>query len=395
MKRLWFFAVLMGLLWAGGRMDGFDLAEANNGFALKIYPQLCKEKGNVFFSPFSIYNALAMTYEGAREKTEREMAAALNLSVPRERVRNAFFRLLNELLPQGKAPYQLKIANAFWAEKSYSFREDFLRILKKYYKSSLFEADFKNNPEGERKRINLWVEEKTEGKIKELIPPGLLDNTSRLVLTNAIYFRGKWRSGFSKNSTQSAPFYSPSGKVMVPMMYQKGNFPYMEVKGKFQVLELPYRGEDLSMVIFLPSRKMEIKKLEASLSIKNLKRWLADMTPTEVEVYMPRFKMDEKYSLEKSLKALGMVTAFSREANFSGMTERREIFISQVLHRAYVEVNEEGTEAAGATEVGMRVTAAVPMPTAAVFRADHPFFFLIIHRPTGLILFMGKLKSPE
>ncbi len=378
-------------------MDGFDLAEANNRFALKIYPQLCKEKGDVFFSPFSIYNALAMAYEGARGKTEREMAAAMNLSAPRERVRIAFFRLLDKLISPKKAPYQLKIANAFWAEKSYHFRSYYLKILQRYYRSSAFEVDFKNHPEEVRKRINLWVERKTSGKIKELIPPGLVDKTTRLILTNAIYFKGKWSKGFSKNSTQSAPFYSPAGKVMVPMMYQKGSFPYMEVKGKFQALELPYQGETLSMVIFLPSRKMGIKKLESSLSLKNLKRWLTEMAPTEVEVYIPRFKMDEKYSLEKSLKALGMISAFSREADFSGMTERRELFISEVLHRAYVEVNEEGTEAAGATEVGMRVTSAapMPMPTAAVFRADHPFLFLIIHRPTGLILFMGKLQSPE
>ncbi|HEY5505792.1 MAG TPA: serpin family protein, partial [Sedimentisphaerales bacterium] len=260
------------------------------------------------------------------------------------------------------------------------------------YGGDLQQVDFSTQTEPARKTINAWVESKTRDKIKELIKPGMLDSMTRLVLTNAIYFKGKWESPFKPERTEDSPFVLPDGqKVNVLMMNQTGKFDYMETND-IQVLEMPYVNNDLSMVILLPKKFDGVKDLEREFTSENLAGWLAKIHKREVRVFIPRFKMTSEFELARVLGAMGMPDAFSGKADFSGMAGNKDLFISAVVHKAYVDVNEEGTEAAAATGVAMKLTSIrEPLP---VFRADHPFIFLIRDNQTGSILFLGRLENP-
>lgn len=377
----------------------------NSKFAFELYaklkddPRVKKDGGNLFFSPYSISTALAMTYAGARGRTEKQMADVLHFSLPQERLHPAFGALEKQLNTGGKkGGYQLSVANALWGQKGYAFLKDFLDLTRKNYGAGLKEVDFVRETEKTRKTINAWVEKKTKDKIKELIQKGVVDNAT-LVLTNAIYFKGDWASKFKEENTHDAGFDLGGPKTMiqiipVPMMQQKGKFKYAE-RDKLQILELPYKDKELSMIILLPKKGPylaldALKELEKSLTLKNLEKWLAELREQEVMVYLPRFKMTwGVFELKDILKAMGMTAAFSG-ADFSGMTGHRNLFISNVLHKAFVEVNEEGTEAAAATAVVMR-EAAMAIP---VFRADHPFVFMIKDNRSGSILFMGRVMNP-
>ncbi len=367
------------------------IARDNNQFALDLYKKLSKKRGNVFFSPFSISDALAMTYAGARGNTEKQMAKVLHFSLPQEELHLAFSSLIERLeVKPGKKAYKVHIANALWGQKDYHFLEKFKALIDRYYNGGFYNVDFAGNTEVARKRINTWIEQKTEEKIKNLIARGDIDSLTRLVLTNAIYFKGKWASQFKKKNTKSMPFHVTSKKsVKIPMMFQEGQFPYFE-NGNLQVLELLYAGDELSMIILLPAKKDGLAELEQHLTEKTLSQWLVHLHKREIKVYMPRFKLKTKYYLARNLAAMGMSDAFFNRADFSGMTGNKELKISRVIHQAYVEVNEEGTEAAAATAVTMRLKAIMRHP---VFRADHPFIFLIIHKKTGSILFMGRVSE--
>ncbi len=372
-----------------------NLVEGNNRFALELYREIGgKEKNNLFLSPFSISSALAMAYAGARGKTEREMAKVLHFSLPQKKLHPAFGHLLTELRKGAEnGVYILKMASSLWAQKDYPLAKRFLFIVKNYYEGEFFQVDFRRKAEVVRIKINRWVEKETAGKIKELLKPRVLRRDTRLLLTNAIYFKGSWSWKFKEKDTRPSSFFTPKGRVKVAMMNQTGSFNYLEIKGKLQVLELPYAGNNLSMVILLPAKKNGLNSLEKSLNIKNLNLWLSGMHKRKVEVYLPKFKIQAGYGLGEVLKSLGMRTAFSKTADFSGITGKRGLFISEVVHRAYVEVNEKGTEAAAATGVVMGITSAPPT-SIAVFKADHPFVFVILHKPTGSILFMGRLTNP-
>ena len=295
-----------------------------------------------------------------------------------------------------KGGYQLSVANALWGQKGYGFLQEFIDLTKKYYGAGLREVDFVSAVEREkaRKAINAWVEKQTKDKIKELIQPGVFTRLTRLVLTNAIYFKGDWASKFKEENTKPAPFYVTEEKsVEVPMMYQKGQFAYTEGEDA-QVLVLPYKGDELSMLIVLPKKPSLLPSIERELTLKNLKVELERLRKQEVKVYLPKFKITwGVFKLNDILKAMGMKDAFSLPpADFSGMTGRKDLFISHVLHKAFVEVNEEGTEAAAATAVVMdRESAPAPPP---VFRADHPFVFMIRDNRSGTILFMGRVTNP-
>lgn len=370
------------------------VVKGNTAFALDIYKKLKHTKGNLFFSPYSISAALAMTYAGARQNTAEQMAETLHFTLDPDRLHPAFALIQDHLNGiQKKGNIQLSVANTLWPQKGYNFLQDFLDLTKKYYRVSVTPADYKK-PEPARKIINTWVEEKTNNKIRELIQKNILDPFTTLVLVNAIYFKGNWSSQFNKELTTNTPFWlSPDKSVRIPMMAQKKKFLYAETRD-LQILELPYVGNDLSMIVLLPKKISSLSELEKNLTANNMNKWTNSLRTREVQVFLPKFRLTSQFRLEKILKSMGMADAFGGSADFSGMTGNRDLFISAVIHKAFTDVSEEGTEAAAATAVIMSRGIAGPEPPA-VFRADHPFVFLIRDNASGSILFLGRVENPS
>lgn len=368
-----------------------ELVKGNNAFAMDLYRALAKGDTSVFLSPYSISTALAMTYAGARDNTAKQMASALHFAPGN--VHGAFAGLTQTITPQIDAGYELHVANALWAMKGYEFRPEFVDMVRTAYKADLQTVDFGDEPAA-RKAINAWVENATRGKIKDLIPSGLLDAMTRLVLTNAIYFKGTWAQKFDANATKDAPFTLLGGNsVNVPMMYRKAAVSYAETEDA-HVVELPYKGDTLTMVVAVPKAKNGLPALEARLDAGMLASMTQELRSKEIALYLPRFKIEAQFGLSPVLQSLGMTDAFSDSADFSGMNSGKEdLYIKAVLHKAFVEVNEEGTEAAAATAVVVTARGA-PRPPLEV-RADHPFFFMIRHKSTGAILFMGRMTNPS
>ncbi|MEW6229087.1 MAG: serpin family protein [Bacillota bacterium] len=375
------------------KADIDSIVAGNNSFAFDLYRQLARDKGNLFFSPYSISSALAMTYAGARGETAKQMADVLHFSLAPERLHPVFSDLTGMFNAGGKS-YQLSVANALWGQVGYKFLPGFLDITNKYYGAGFKEVDYVKAREQARQTINKWVEAKTNDKIKNLIQPDDLSTLTRLVLTNAIYFKGKWEIQFKPEATKPMPFYmSAKEKVDVPMMHQVAKFNYAE-NDQAQILEMPYTGGDLSMVVLLPKPGYELAKLEDMLRPEVIRSWLSQLSKKEVEVFLPRFKLEERFVLNEELHGLGMIDAFDKvAADFSGMTPGPDLYISMVIHKAFVEVNEEGTEAAAATAVIMD-TKAMILDKPPVFRADRPFVFLVRDLRSGSILFMGRLANP-
>jgi serpin B len=368
------------------------VVQGNNKFAMALYRRLQELDGNLFFSPYSISIALAMTYAGAGGKTQTQMAQALSFPTGQKTLHPVFALLAGKLGEAGKKGHvKLRIANTLWPRKGDKFLKAYLALMKKFYGVRITPVDFGEEEEARRK-INSWVEEKTENKIKDLIAPGVLDAATRLVLVNAIYFKGDWASPFDPVLTSQAPFVvAPGNPVQVPMMTRKDTFRYA-ADDKLQVLELPYAGDDLSMLVLLPGEDDGLASLEESLELESLDKWTNALAEAEVEVSLPRFELTFPFRLDETLKTMGMTDAFSGNADFSGMDGSKELFIGAVLHKAFVNVNEQGTEAAAATAVVMQ-TKAMAFPTI-VFRADHPFSFFIRENKTGSILFVGRVANP-
>ena len=379
--------------------DSKTLAENNSTFAFDLYGQLKSTKGNIFFSPYSISTALGMTYGGARGNTEKQMAKTMRFSLGQEKTHPAFAQLeakLNKI--QKKGNVKLNVANSLWPQEDHEFLEEYLGLTKKNYGTSITPLDYRADPERARLTINEWVEDRTQNKIKELIKPNVLDPATRLVLANAIYFKGNWANQFDSKKTKKEPFFlSPTKSIEVDMMtHGKGkDFRYTENR-MLQILELPYVGNELSMLILLPKKKDGLNELERKLSIRNLTKWTKKMWEREVNVFLPKFKMSCGFGLADTLKAMGMPDAFDpTKADFSGMDGREHwLYIGAVIHKAFVDVNEEGTEAAAATAVVMELASAMPDPPVE-FLADHPFIFLIRENRTGSILFMGRVEDPS
>jgi serine protease inhibitor len=371
------------------------VVNSNSAFAFDLYQGLRSSKGNLFISPYSISTALAMTYGGARGNTQKQMKKALRFSLDQEKLHPAFAELqngLNKLQEAGN--FDLCVANSLWPQHNYKFLDEYLSLTKKYYGVTITPVDYVNARESARKKINKWVEAKTKEKIKDLIPPEYLNDLTRLVLVNAIYFKGHWANQFDPTKTKDALFYvSPIKSVKASMMTQTEDYKYAEFRS-LQIIELPYFGKDLSMLILLPRRIEGITKIEGELSIENLNFWRTGLQKQKVIVFLPRFTSTFKLDLCEALKTMGMIDAFVfGQANFAGMDGRPNwLFIGAVIHQAYVDVNEQGTEAAAATAVvgGLGGAGALP-PT---FRADHPFLFLIQENKTGSILFIGRVTDP-
>ncbi len=374
-----------------------SVARGNNEFALDLFNELRKEEGNIFFSPYSISAALAMTYAGAKDETASQMTSTLHFTLKDDALHGAFGNLTASLNARSETGgYELSVANALWGQKGSKFLEGFLELVESAYDAGLHNVDFKRDPEAARLEINSWVEERTREKIQNLLGRGVVNELTRLVLTNAIYFKGDWASQFDEDRTEDAPFYlSKNNSIDVPMMHQTTEFAYME-SHDFQLIGMPYVNEALSMMVLLPREIDGIGELEESLSWEKLSDCLSEMKKLKVKVYMPRFKMTTGFKLNDPLVSLGMTDAFKPGlADFSGITGNRDFFISAVFHKAFVDVNEEGTEAAAATAVVMAVTGVSKPEPIPVFRADHPFLFLIHDNETGSILFMGRMADPE
>ena len=367
----------------------------NNAFAVALYGQLRSQSGNLFFSPESISTALAMAYAGARGDTASQMAKTLHFTLPLDQLNPAMGALLGDLNTTHQN-YQLNVANALWAQQGYTFLDSFLNVLKTNYGAGLNQVNFKGATEAARLTINQWVEKKTQDKIKDLLQPGALRSDTRLVLTNAIYFKGDWETQFDKAQTKNEVFFlSPSQTATTPLMHREGSFSYFN-GGTFQALEIPYKSKELSIIIFLPKDRGGLSEMEQSLTASNLQQWLHQLGPVpKVIVTLPKFKSTQQFELGSTLRAMGMPAAFGGSADFSGMTGKRDFAISEVIHKAYIDVNEEGTEAAAATSVTMRAMAMRPVEQAPpVFRADHPFVFLIRDNRSDSILFMGRMANP-
>ena len=366
---------------------------ANNLFAFKLYKELrVAQKENLFFSPYSIYTAMVMTYVGAKGNTATEIEKMLSLTLTGEDLHKANGWFLTDLNNRGQAGYyELAIANKLWGQAGYTFLPDFLATLKKYYGAGLEEVDFSKAPDVSRKKINDWVENKTKQRIKDLLPAGSIDSATRLVLANAIYFKADWLYQFKKDDTVSNDFaVSAKKNVKVEMMYQKVKINWANL-ADLKILALPYKNKELSMILLLPNKKDGLIDLESKLSLANLDKWTAQMHEEEVRIYLPKFEMTQKNPLRVHFQKMGMKQAFSTTADFSNIDGTKELYISEVFHKAFIKVDEEGTEAAAATAVVFEKNSISP---DTIFRANHPFIFFIRDNKTQNILFIGSIKDP-
>ncbi|XP_037012328.2 serpin B8 [Artibeus jamaicensis] len=372
-----------------------DLGEANGTFAITLLKMLGEEdhSRNVFFSPLSISSALAMLFMGAEGDTATQMSQVLCLNKV-EDVHQGFQSLLTEV-NRSDTQYLLRTANRLFGEKTCNFLPAFKESCQKFYQAELEELAFADDTEECRKCINDWVTEKTEGKIPEILGVGTVSPQTKLILVNAIYFKGKWKKQFDRRYTRGMPFKVNQEKKTVQMMFKQAEFKVGYVSEvRSQVLELPYAGEELSMLILLPDEDTDLSVVEKALTPEKLTAWMDPKTMTlgKIQVFLPRFKLEQSYDLEPVLRSLGMTDAFEEaKADFSGMSTKKNVPVSKVAHKCFGEVNEEGTEAAAATAVVRNSRCARTEPK---FCADHPFLFFIRHHKTNSILFCGRFSSP-
>jgi len=375
-----------------------SLVDGNSAFAFDLYQQLVNNDDNLFYSPYSISIALAMTYAGARGETAQEMADTLHFYLSQDNLHSALNWLDIELAKRGEGAegkddegFRLNIVNAIWGQENYHFMDDFLDVLAENYGAGLRILDFINSTEQSRKTINEWVSQQTEERIEELIPQGLIDAATRLVLTNAIYFNAAWMYPFDEKNTVDGDFNLLNGDtVTVPMMNQSELLNHMKGEN-YQVVEMPYDGNELSMLLIMPGEG-SFTSFEQSLDNELITNIISELGNKQVVLSMPKFEFRSELDLTQILPAMGMPTAFSGMADFSGMTGNQDLFISDVIHEAFVSVDEAGTEAAAATAVIMKLTAAQEMVTMSL---DNPFIFLIRDIKTGTVLFVGRVLNPQ
>ena len=367
-----------------------DIAGANNRFAFDLLSELDEIDNNTFFSPWSIFTAMGMTYEGARNETADEIRSVFHYP-ENDTIRRESFQKALLSLNQSDSESDLHLANAIWVQEDYNLLEEYKQILADFYYSGISNLNFWGSPEESRKIINGWVENKTNDLIKDLIPPKYITRDVLLVLTNAIYFKGEWKVQFNEDETEMGNFWKDDeNKVPVPMMKVKACFNYTETED-FQVLEMPYMGNDLSMLVFLPKNGLQDSNMN-ELSLEDYENLTKELTEQEVIVTFPKFELEAKYFLEENLPGMGMPTAFGYGADFSGINGYGNIWIFHVIHQAFVEVNEQGTEAGASTAIimGRNSTSNEQL----TFNANHPFTFVIRENRSNNILFMGKVVDP-
>ncbi len=369
------------------------VAEGNRAFAFDLYSELRDEDGNLFMSPYSISVALAMTYAGAEGNTETQMRDVMHF-IDEARLHPALNATDLALMSRGDeasgsddGPFRLNVVNATWGQTGYTFLPSYLDVLGENYGAPMYLLDFSSDPEGSRMVINDWVEERTENRIQELIPMGVITPITTLVLTNAIYFNAAWNQPFEESNTDDGAFTRLDGNtVTVPMMFQDEEHRYAEGEG-YRVVELAYDEPDLAMVLVLPDEG-RFDEIEAGLNETTYQTIMSELSDYRVAVTMPKFEYESAFGLNDALMALGMTDAFSGAADFSGMDGTHTLFIQSVLHKAFIAVNEAGTEAAAATAV---VVGRVSAPEPAEIALDRPFLYFIVDRPTGELLFLGRV----
>ena len=388
--------VALPLLCCAAALQAADnrIAQGMNQFGIACYRQLNGGRDNLIFSPFSISSALSMTLAGARGNTAAEIAAVLHQNYPDAQYPAALMALADQLSKRANGGgNQFLNANALWVQRGFALEPDFQRTLETTYAAPLSPVDFERSLEQSRTAINSWTDEHTKGKIHELFARGSIDRSTRLILTSAVYFFGKWERPFSSKATSPAAFkLGQGGTMQTPFMHQTASFGYAET-GDLQILEMRYAGTGVAWDVLLPKTDNGLSNLEDALTPENLAAWLGGLSTRKVEVAIPKFRAEAGFSLREALAHLGMPSAFGA-ADFSGIDGRRDLALADVVHKAFVDVSEEGTEAAAATgSIAVLVSAVTPEHT--VFRADHPFVFLIRDTDTGLILFAGRLMNPS
>jgi serpin B len=373
---------------------------ADNAFAADLYAQLRMGKGNICVSPYSISSALEMASAGAQGKTAAQLMSVLHWTEDRAKLPTDAAALSKAMLDQGQDPKaaQVEIANAMFGQKGYPYRQEFLNTLSEQYNATFQSMDFLHDSAGAVEQINQWAAEKTRDKIKNALPESAVNSTTRLVLVNAVYFKGTWTEPFKKTRTKDEPFYefesAKQGESKpVAMMTQQAYFNFTQDK-MVQAVELPYHG-DYAMLVLLPAKRGGLAELEKNLTPVAIAAWVSGMKSQEVEVSLPRFKMECAYDLKPPLQKLGMPDAFDEAADFSGIASLERLKIDAIVHKTYIDVDEQGTEAAAITGVTVGAMAVRVPQQVAVFRADHPFVYLIRNRTTGTILFMGRVTLPN
>lgn len=385
--------------------DPVAAASSVNAFALDAYGLLSREKGNLFFSPYSISTALAMTYAGAKGDTAKEISQALHFKPLQNNLHPSFRALRQRLNSFPKDFGVMATANRLWLDKQEKLRDSYTTLIAEYYQGGVEKLDFRNDSEAARKAINSWVEEKTHDRIRNLLHDGDVGASTRLVLTNVIYFKSAWTTPFDKQQTKPQPFrLNAKERRDVETMFREGEFLYSEVDG-VQLLKVPYNLSGLSMLLLLPRvsvnfdqmEQLEKKLASSGAANKVLAAWVKTMRPRQVQVWLPKFKDEGRFMLKDLLKSLGMKKAFGSSADFSGMVKDKSLYIDSVIHQTFIELDEGGTEAAAATAVAIaRATMRIPVETKTTeFRADHPFVYFITDDESGAVLFMGRMSDPQ
>ncbi|MDZ4820740.1 MAG: serpin family protein [Planctomycetota bacterium] len=375
-----------------------DVAKASNEFAIRLYQKLAAGKSeNLFFSPYSISSSLALLSAGAEGDTRDQMRDVLHLDMPEAAALSGFQALAESLRSPEEYGFTLQVANRVWTDRSLKLLAPFQKLILANSKEGIGEVDFSTDSTAAAKTINDWVEQETQGKIKEVVSPGVINDTTRLILANAVYFKAKWVEEFDLRGTKLAEFHvSPERTVEVPTMMQRRDHLYAKLPD-LELLQLPYEGAGraASMVILLPSKTAGLEAVERQLSAKNIEKWLADVKGREVTLYLPKFKFTSSFDLNDVLSALGMNLAFDGDnADFSRISAEKPLFLSAVVHQSFVDVNEKGTEAAAVT-TGYVISSIEDPLKPVEFRVDRPFIFLIRDRESGTILFLGRVTNPE
>ena len=374
-------------------------AAVDDGFARRLFARLAVEPGNVVVSPASVESCVALALAGAHGLTASQIVETLGLSAAERGDPGLLIDRYRKPAAQAPAnkddPAALVVANSAWVQKGFPIHAAYRELLAKNDRATLELVDFATQAEAARQAINAWVDAKTQHKIKELLAPGVLDSSARLVLANAIYFKGQWLEPFDKDATQDQPFHRPDAPdVSVPLMHRDARFKYLETDS-YQAIELPYVQGEFSMAVWLPRRADGLAEVEREICAQGITNSLAKLRTSGVDLYLPRFKLDEQSSLGEALVALGMKDAFSARADFSGISGQ-PLSLSAVVHQALVEVDEQGTEAAAATgAIAVTSTALPDVTPKKVFRADHPFVFAIRNHRTGEVFFMGRMAKPK
>ena len=373
---------------------GQKAAVSASSIALKFYRQAANKQGNILFSPYSLYSAFAMVYEGARGQTATEIGGIFDFPVTLGELHKDFGLLRDELAKSAGAS-EFSQANAFWYQKDYKFLTEYQAVLKLSYLASAKASDFKKDPEAVRQAANSWTEKQTKGKIKDLFPANSIDQTTRLALVNAVYFKGKWKIPFKKDVEEQNFTLLSGEKIKTPFMEapNNSNIWYYE-DAALQSAALPYAGGDLDMLVILPNPSKSLFEIEKSLTVENISAVRSGMVEQKVRVFLPRFKFSDEWNLGPELAAIGMPLAFNKHADFQGIDGKKDLFIQKAVQKVFVEVNEEGTEAAAATGISMH-SKGIERSNINIFRADRPFIFIIEDRRTGLILFMGRMADPR